>query len=276
MRKHTLLTMMYVLFGIMILSFGQACSDSDNSLSEQDVRRIIRDELSQTLTAEQVRLIVSQMMGDNVSEARIRQIIQDMTANFVTQSQVNALIKQLIGETLSEDYVRNIIIEELKSRLTDQQIISLIEEMSGKILSEDEIRKIIQEEVNKAKTGWDIINIGVKKANWKWNDEAGQYEVVFDMPELTKFIYEEGAILGYVFIGEQDKDEVQKTLPYINTYKEKLNDGTTVTYTETISFDVQYAANGKSTIAFFIKASDLVRVDEYLADYNFRIVLIYP
>lgn len=275
MKKHTILTMMYVLFGIMILSFGQACSDSDNSLTEREIRQIIREELSQTLTTEQVRLIVSQMLGDNVSEARIRQIIQDMTANFVTQSQVNALISKLIGETLSEDYVRNIIIEELKSRLTDQQIISLIEEMSGKVLSEAEIRKIIQEEVDKTKTGWEVINYTVNKSAWEWNTNAEQYEAVFDLEQLTEFIYKDGAILGYVFIGEQGKDEVQKTLPYINTYKEKLNDGTIITYTETISFDVQYAANGKSTVAFFIKASDLARADEYLANYKFRIVLIY-
>ncbi|HUI32830.1 MAG: hypothetical protein PHO84_05480 [Dysgonamonadaceae bacterium] len=123
-------------------------------------------------------------------------------------------------------------------------------------------------------TQWDIVNITVKKANWEWINNAGRYEAVFDLPELTKFIYENGAQLGYVFIGQEGVDEVQKMLPFVHTYYEgEDEEGFPVLYTETISCDFMYGS--PSTVAFYIQASDLGRDDSILADYNFRIVLIW-
>lgn len=123
-------------------------------------------------------------------------------------------------------------------------------------------------------TQWDIVNITVKKANWEWINNAGRYEAVFDLPELTKFIYENGAQLGYVFIGQEGVDEVQKMLPFVHTYYEgEDEEGFPILYTETISCDFMYGS--PSTVAFYIQASDLGRDDSILADYNFRIVLIW-
>ena len=145
-------------------------------------------------------------------------------------------------------------------------------------LNELEIRKMIEDAIKQNNdklefTQWKIINISAKKTDWKWDEKSGRYEAVYNLSELTKFIYEEGAVLGYVFLGKQGEDEVQKILPYVHTYSETDNNGKTVVYTETISFD--YQLGNPSTVAFFIQASDLARVDKYLADYNFRVVLIW-
>lgn len=122
-------------------------------------------------------------------------------------------------------------------------------------------------------TQWKIVNIPVKKADWKWDNDAGRYDAVYNLPELTKYIYENGATIGYVFIGKQGVDEIQKPLPYIHTYYETDDDGNDILYTETISFDFQYGS--PSTVAFYIQGSDLGKDDFNLYDYNFRIVLIY-
>ena len=142
----------------------------------------------------------------------------------------------------------------------------------------EEIRRMIQDEIKKNNlelefTQWEIVNIGVKKSDWTWNNDAGRYEAVFNLPELTKFIYENGAQIGYVFIGQQGKDEVQIPMPFLNTYSDKDNDGNYYTYTETISCD--YQLGSPSTVAFHIQGSDLGKDDFNLANYNFRIVLIW-
>lgn len=149
---------------------------------------------------------------------------------------------------------------------------------SGDYLDEFEVRRMIEEELKKNNqnlefTQWKIVNVSVKKTDWKWNDEARQYEVFADLPELTKFIYEEGAVLGYVFLGKQGVDEVQKPLPYSNTYSVTDAQGNTTTFTETISYDVQLG--NPSTVAFFIKDSELAKDEEAPQNYNFRIVLIW-
>ena len=145
-------------------------------------------------------------------------------------------------------------------------------------LDEYEIRRMIEEEIRKNNkelefTQWKIVNFTVKKSDWEWFDDVSRYEVTYDLPELTEFIYENGIQLGYVYIGEQGKDEVQKILPFVHTYWEKNDNGDDVMYTETISCDFMY---GKpSSVAFFIQASDLFRNDDILGDYNFRVVLVW-
>lgn len=146
-------------------------------------------------------------------------------------------------------------------------------------INEYEIRRMIEEAIRENNqdlefTQWDIVNVRIKKSDWLWDDETGRYDALVDLPELTKFVYENGAQLAYVFIGEQGVDEVQKMLPYVHTYYEGVDDfGKEIIYTETISCDFMYGS--PSTAAFYIQASDLGRDDSILADYNFRIVLVW-
>lgn len=92
-------------------------------------------------------------------------------------------------------------------------------------IDEYEIRRMIEDAIRKNNqdlefTQWKIVNISIKKADWVWDNETGRYDAIVDLPELTKFVYENGAQLAYVFIGEQGVDEVQKMLPYVHTYYE--------------------------------------------------------
>ena len=146
-------------------------------------------------------------------------------------------------------------------------------------ISEYEIRRMIEEAIRENNqdlefTQWEIVNVSITKTDWEWDAETGRYDVIIELPELTEFIYENGAQLAYVFIGEQGVNEVQKMLPYVHTYYEGVDEfGNEILYTETISCDFQYGA--PSTVAFYIQASDLFRNDDILADYNFRIVLVW-
>ncbi len=150
-------------------------------------------------------------------------------------------------------------------------------------LSEHDVRRMIEEALRQNNeqlefTQWKIVNIFVKKSDWRWDDDMKHYFVVCDLPELTEFIYKNGANIGYLFIGERNENEVQKMLPYLHTYYGTDNNGeVTYTYTETISYDVQYKVNGvvDPIVVFFIQPSDVYRDDRYVFDYNFRIVLIW-
>lgn len=132
---------------------------------------------------------------------------------------------------------------------------------SGDYMDEFEVRRMIEEalkENNKQLeiTNWKIVNFEVKKENWTKNGDSNRYESVFELPDLTEFIYESGAVLGYVFFGDQNIDEVQTPLP--------TSDGT-------LSFDVQFKKNNiiDPTVAFYNTTSNLAD------NYNFRIVLVW-
>ena len=124
-----------------------------------------------------------------------------------------------------------------------------------------------------AETQWKVVNITVNKSDWKWNADAGQYEVFVNLPELTKFIFDEGAVMGYLKIDANTK----APLPFSKTYSYPYtgSDGKTYTgfYTEHIKCDFQ--VGNPSTVAFYIEASDLDRDDQYLENRNFQIVLIW-
>ena len=155
-------------------------------------------------------------------------------------------------------------------------------------LDEYEIRRMIEEEIRKNNqdlefTQWKIVDIPTKKSHWEWFDDVMRYEAVYDLPDLDdfKFIYESGAQIGYILIEEQGGNNVQKMLPYVHTHYEKNaqgdpildNQGNLIVYTETISCD--YHLGSPNTVAFYIQTSDLVRNDDYLDDYKFRIVLVW-
>ncbi|NLX66849.1 MAG: hypothetical protein GXZ19_08820 [Bacteroidales bacterium] len=150
-------------------------------------------------------------------------------------------------------------------------------------MTEAQIRRMIEDALkennkNLPFTNWEIVNItvkGGKNGDWRWNDNENRYEAIYELPEMDEFIYEDGAILGYVFIGEQNQNEVQKLLPFVQTYDE----GGEI-FTETISFDVQLKKGGivKPSVAFYIQTSDLFgskEFEEFLPNHNFRLVIVW-
>lgn len=107
-------------------------------------------------------------------------------------------------------------------------------------------------------------NFRVNKYDWKWNPYADRYECIFDFPEMSDKIYEKGAIVGSVFVYENNA-ETQKSLPFSQTYS-----SITGPYTETISFDT--AVGNPNSICFYIQTSDAQGT--YLLTYDFKITLI--
>lgn len=146
----------------------------------------------------------------------------------------------------------------------------LITLLVGYSCSDDD--PVIQQDFNE--TQWEVVPITINRADWIWDDLAERYEAVVNLPEMNKFVYENGIQLGYVFIGEQGVNEVQKLLPYVHTYYDGDDiNGNPIIYTETISCDFMYGS--PSTVAFYIQGSDLGSDDSVLTDYNFRAVLLW-
>lgn len=147
-------------------------------------------------------------------------------------------------------------------------------------LTEAQVRRMIEEALKQNNeqlefTKWKIVNITVENGHWGWDDIAKRYEAIYELPDLNEDIYKYGAVLGYIFVGVEGQNEVQKLLPYVHTY-----DDVNPFYTETISFDIQYKKDGVKdpSVAFYIQSSDLFgseELAEFLPAYNFRLVLIW-
>lgn len=151
---------------------------------------------------------------------------------------------------------------------------------SDDYITDYEVRQLIEQALREHEkdmpfTNWKIVDIPVNADQWDWayidgHPDKGNWQVIFEFPELTEFIYNEGAALGYIFLGEQNKNEIQKPLPYVQTDYDIDFDSF---YTTTISCDFQI--DGGSTVAFYIESSDLVQDQNVATNYNFRIVLIW-
>lgn len=126
---------------------------------------------------------------------------------------------------------------------------------------------------NITETQWKVVPILIKKADWNWNAADGQYEAIVNLPELTQFIFNEGAAMAYIKFNANTKATLPYTKSYSYTYTGTDGKQYTGFYTEFIKCDFQVGS--PSTVAFYIEASDLERADEYLEDKEFQVVLIW-
>lgn len=122
--------------------------------------------------------------------------------------------------------------------------------------------------------GPDIItrDFEVLKNDWYWNSVYNRYECMIEVKEINEALYEYGTVVGTVFIKEKDTDgneyEVQKNLPFVQTYKDLA-----VPYTEIISYDISYGS--RSYVTFFIQATDGSTQSPYLMTYYFKVAFIW-
>ncbi len=117
-------------------------------------------------------------------------------------------------------------------------------------------------------TAWNIENFTVEASQWSWSPANRRWEAVRELDYIDEFIYEKGSVIGYVFLGEQNKDEVQTQLPYIKSYI--LDDGSK--FTETISYEYSYLTN---KVKFYIEPSDGIQDAAARQRYDFRIAMIW-
>lgn len=115
-------------------------------------------------------------------------------------------------------------------------------------------------------TAWNVENISVNASDWTWNPAEERWEAGKQLDFIDEFIYESGAVLGYIFITENNR-EVQYQLPYTLNIVE----GEAV-FTETIDYNFDFKT---SRITFLIKPSDSFQDENAKLTYNFRIVMIW-
>jgi hypothetical protein len=107
---------------------------------------------------------------------------------------------------------------------------------------------------------------------WRWNSYDQRYEYSYTFPEFDKYMFDAGAVQGWVYIWKTDGNNDYQVLtqcPYVQTYP----NGTAAPYSETIGFDLYL--NPTKKIVFYVQASDLSDVDSYLDDYSFKVNFIY-
>lgn len=123
-----------------------------------------------------------------------------------------------------------------------------------------------------AETNWDIQQYTVNASEWSWSTVNRRWEAAKQLKYIDDFIYESGAVIGYVFLGDQNVNEVQVQLPYVKSYLEDDGSGGTIDFTETIGYEYSYLTN---RVTFFIEPSDGFQDVNAKVTYNFRIVMIW-
>jgi hypothetical protein len=121
-------------------------------------------------------------------------------------------------------------------------------------------------------TAWNIENFNVTASQWSWNSNLNRWEAIRQLPAIDEFIYEDGVVHGFIFLGTQGVDEVQTPLPYIRSFLEDNEQGGVIDFTETISFEYSHLTN---RITFYIEPSDGFQDQNARQNYNFRIVMIW-
>jgi len=141
----------------------------------------------------------------------------------------------------------------------------------------DEITEVIEKTEITNIIGSEVItrDVEVKENQWGWNGIYHRYEYTEKMPEINKALYEFGTIAATIYIVEDASDgstyEVQKNLPFVQTYKDLA-----VPYTEIISFDIFYGDGTDPSVTFYIQTSDGSDVTPVLPPvYYFKLALIW-
>lgn len=121
-------------------------------------------------------------------------------------------------------------------------------------------------------TAWNVENITVNASEWSWSPANRRWEVQKQLDYIDDFIYEDGAVIGYVFLGEQNVNEVQVQLPYLKSYLITDDDDGEIMFTETTGYEYSFLTN---KVTFFIEPSDGFEDPEAKVTRNFRIVMIW-
>ncbi|WP_165020654.1 hypothetical protein [Dysgonomonas sp. ZJ279] len=112
----------------------------------------------------------------------------------------------------------------------------------------------------------------VRQNQWQWNAGTQRYERYEDVREIDEFIYDNGSITVSTFLLFDDGSEKQTALPYPQAHKIAPN----VTLVENIGYEI--TLGNPTRICFFmqyLEGSNLVQTTDFLADYEFKVSLVW-
>lgn len=115
-------------------------------------------------------------------------------------------------------------------------------------------------------TQWNIENFTVEASEWNWSFDLARWEAVKQLKYIDEFIYESGAVIGYLFILENGR-EVQYQLPHTVNIVVGGEE-----FTETLDYNFDFKTN---RVTFLIKPSDSIDDLEARQTYDFRIAMIW-
>ena len=115
-------------------------------------------------------------------------------------------------------------------------------------------------------TQWNIESFTVEASEWNWNFDLARWEAVKQLKYIDEFIYESGAVIGYLCILENGSG-VQYQLPH--TVNIVVGDER---FTETLDYNFDFKTN---RVTFLIKPSDSIDDLEARQTYDFRIAMIW-
>ena len=194
-----------------------------------------------------------------------RRIFRSLLASVVvTALLIGGYACSTTGDYLDEFEVRRMIEEALREN----------NQNNGDYLNEMEVKKLIEEAVanNMIITEWNIENFTVNISDWNWSAENRRWEAIKQLEIIDEFIYEDGAVIGYVFLGEQNVNEVQVQLPYLKSYLINDDNGGEIMFTETVGYEYSHLTN---KVTFYIEPSDGFEDPAAKVTRNFRIVMIW-
>lgn len=115
---------------------------------------------------------------------------------------------------------------------------------------------------------WYTKSFTINSDEWELIGEPGElksyYMAVFDLPELSKSIFQEGTVVGYISMGQ----DVKNGLPYVMHTAEETADGKRY-WTQTYDFDF-----APGSVAFYATFSDF-ETQKTPGDETFHIVLMW-
>lgn len=116
-------------------------------------------------------------------------------------------------------------------------------------------------------TQWYTKSFTINSNQWELIGEPGElksyYMAVFDLPQLSEFIFKEGTVIGYMSMGEN----IKNGLPYVMHTAEETEEGSHY-WTQTYDFDF-----APGSVAFYATFSDF-ETQKRPGNETFHIVLM--
>ena len=120
-------------------------------------------------------------------------------------------------------------------------------------------------------TNWKILTFTVDSRDWKMmqNEDGSnpRFFYEFEVPEIDEFIYTDGLVSAYMYTNVGI--ETQTPLPYVLHQEAVDNQGNTILWTETYTYDYS-----PGSIAFYSTFSDFF-VEQNPPTMEFRVALMW-